>query len=126
MRQSFTFLLFLLLNCLESKSQDTFSIVALDSTTRQIGSAGASCLDLFWAGIADPSFLTDILPDTGAINTQSYFIQANQDFEDRVWGKIGKIFLEKEQQEYFKFSLFSRLKRWVNIGKTTHRKSTDN
>ena len=54
------------------------------------------------------------------------FIQANQDFEDRVWDKIGKIFLEKEQQEYFKFSLFSRLKRWVNIGKTTHRKSTDN
>jgi len=79
MRQSFTFLLFLLLSCLESKSQDTFSIVALDSTTRQIGSAGASCLDLFWAGIANPSFLTDILPDSGAINTQSYFIQANQD-----------------------------------------------
>ncbi|MBL7911610.1 MAG: DUF1028 domain-containing protein [Bacteroidia bacterium] len=59
--------------------QDTFSIVGLDSTSRQIGSAGASCLDLYFAGINDPAFLTDILPDTGVVNTQSYFIQANQD-----------------------------------------------
>lgn len=61
------------------KAQDTFSIVALDSTSRQVGSAGASCLDLFFAGYSDPSFLADILPDTGVINTQSYYIQANQD-----------------------------------------------
>lgn len=60
-------------------AQDTFSIVALDSTSRQVGAAGASCLDLDFAGIADPAFLSDLLPDTGAINTQSYFIQANQD-----------------------------------------------
>ena len=59
--------------------QDTFSIVGLDSTSRQIGSAGASCLDLYFAGITNPAFLTDILPDTGVVNTQSYFIQANQD-----------------------------------------------
>ncbi|MBL7922312.1 MAG: DUF1028 domain-containing protein [Bacteroidia bacterium] len=59
--------------------QDTFSIVGLDSTSRQIGSAGASCLDLYFAGINNPAFLTDILPDTGVVNTQSYFIQANQD-----------------------------------------------
>lgn len=63
----------------QCKSQDTFSIVALDSTTRQIGSAGASCLDLDFAGYSNPAFLTDILPDTGAVNTQSYFMQANQD-----------------------------------------------
>ncbi len=61
------------------KCQDTFSIVALDSITRQVGSAGASCLDLFWAGYSDPTFLTDLIPDTGAVNTQSYYIQANQD-----------------------------------------------
>lgn len=60
-------------------SQDTFSIVGLDSTSRQIGSAGASCLDLYFAGINNPAFLADILPDTGVVNTQSYFIQANQD-----------------------------------------------
>ena len=60
-------------------AQDTFSIVALDSASRQVGAAGASCLDLDFAGIADPAFLSDLLPDTGAVNTQSYFIQANQD-----------------------------------------------
>lgn len=60
-------------------AQDTFSIVALDSVSRQVGAAGASCLDLDFAGISDPAFLSDLLPDTGAVNTQSYFIQANQD-----------------------------------------------
>lgn len=60
-------------------AQDTFSIVALDSVSRQVGAAGASCLDLNFAGISDPAFLSDLLPDTGAVNTQSYFIQANQD-----------------------------------------------
>lgn len=61
------------------QSQDTFSIVALDSTSREIGSAGASCLDLDFAGISNTAFITDILPDTGVVNTQSYFIQLNQD-----------------------------------------------
>ncbi len=60
------------------RGQDTFSIVALDSTTRQVGSAGASCVDLFWAGISDPSFLSELIPDTGAINTQSYYLATNQ------------------------------------------------
>lgn len=69
----------LLLAIVHCKGQDTFSIVALDSTSRQVGSAGASCLDLDFAGIANPAFLTDLLPDTGVVNTQSYFIQANQD-----------------------------------------------
>jgi len=59
-------------------AQDTFSIVAADSTTREVGSAGASCVDLFQAGLSDPSFLGDLLPDTGAINTQAYYIPANQ------------------------------------------------
>ncbi len=70
------------------KSQDTFSIVALDSVTRQVGSAGASCLDLFWAGYSDPTFLTDLIPDTGAVNTQSYYIQANQD-NARIRMRVG-------------------------------------
>lgn len=59
-------------------SQDTFSIVAADSSTREVGSAGASCVDLFSAGIADASFLGDLLSDTGAINTQAYYIVTNQ------------------------------------------------
>lgn len=60
-------------------AQDTFSIVAADSTTREVGSAGASCLDLFLTGFNDDSFLGDLLPDTGAINTQAFYLPANQD-----------------------------------------------
>jgi len=59
-------------------AQDTFSIVAADSTTREVGSAGASCLDLFLTGFDDDSFLGDLLPDTGAINTQAFYLPANQ------------------------------------------------
>lgn len=61
-----------------AKAQDTFSIVAADSTTREVGSAGASCVDLFSAGISDIGFLGDLLPDSGAINTQAYYLAANQ------------------------------------------------
>jgi len=59
-------------------AQDTFSIVAADSVTRQVGSAGASCVDLFQFGIADASFLGDLLPDTGAINSQAAYVAGNQ------------------------------------------------
>lgn len=59
-------------------SQDTFSIVCADSTTREVGSAGASCVDLIAFGIQDASFLGQIFPDTGAINTQAAYLQANQ------------------------------------------------
>lgn len=60
------------------KAQDTFSIVAADSATREVGSAGASCVDLFAAGFSDASFLGDLLPDTGAINTQASYLPGNQ------------------------------------------------
>jgi uncharacterized Ntn-hydrolase superfamily protein len=61
-----------------TQAQDTFSIVGADSATREVGSAGASCVDLFSAGITDIGFLGDLLPDTGAINTQAYYLAANQ------------------------------------------------
>lgn len=66
---------FISLSCV---GQDTFSIVAADSTTREVGSAGASCVDLIYYNIADASFLGDLLPDTGAINTQAAYLAANQ------------------------------------------------
>jgi uncharacterized Ntn-hydrolase superfamily protein len=59
-------------------AQDTFSIVAADSITREVGSAGASCVDLFAAGYTDATFLGDLLPDTGAINTQASYLVTNQ------------------------------------------------
>lgn len=60
------------------RGQDTFSIVAADSTTREVGSAGASCVDLIFYGISDAGFLGDLLPDTGAINTQASYLASNQ------------------------------------------------
>jgi uncharacterized Ntn-hydrolase superfamily protein len=79
MKHLYLFTIFILATSAKIFCQDTFSIVALDSTTRQVGSAGASCLDLFFAGYSNPAFLADLIPDTGVVNTQSYYIQANQD-----------------------------------------------
>ena len=59
-------------------SQDTFSIVAVDSITGEVGSAGASCVDLTnFAGLTD-HFLGELFPGLGAINSQAYYIPANQ------------------------------------------------
>jgi uncharacterized Ntn-hydrolase superfamily protein len=52
-------------------AQDTFSIVAVDTITGEIGSAGASC-------IGGSIIISDILPGRGAIHTQSYWNSTNQ------------------------------------------------
>ncbi|MCU0348916.1 MAG: DUF1028 domain-containing protein [Saprospiraceae bacterium] len=66
-----------------AKAQDTFSIVAVDSLTGEVGSAGASCisadnLEIFFP-FDDPDFLGDLLPGIGAINTQASYLPENQD-----------------------------------------------
>ncbi|MBL7775912.1 MAG: DUF1028 domain-containing protein [Saprospiraceae bacterium] len=63
-------------------AQDTFSIVAVDPATGEVGSAGASCISatnlaIYFPGIA-PDFLGDLLPGLGAINTQSFYLAQNQ------------------------------------------------
>ena len=59
-------------------SQDTFSIVAVNSITGEVGSAGASCVDLFQTIFNEDGFLGQLIPNVGAINTQAYYIPANQ------------------------------------------------
>ncbi|MCF8245323.1 MAG: DUF1028 domain-containing protein [Saprospiraceae bacterium] len=66
-----------------AQAQDTFSIVAVDSATGQVGSAGASCisadnLELYFPN-DDPDFLGDLLPGLGAINSQASYLPGNQD-----------------------------------------------
>jgi len=56
-----------------SLSQDTFSIVAVDPVTGQVGSAGASC-------IAGSIIISDVHPGVGVIHTQSYWNAANQNY----------------------------------------------
>lgn len=58
--------------------QDTFSIVAVDTVTGEVGSAGASCVDLFNFPGYTTHFLGDLLPGVGAINTQAYYLGGNQ------------------------------------------------
>ena len=60
-------------------AQDTFSIVAVDSVTGEVGSAGASCVDLilFFPNYAT-DFLGDLIPGVGAINTQASYNASNQ------------------------------------------------
>lgn len=60
-------------------SQDTFSIIAMDSTSRTVGSAGASCVDLVAYGIEDGGFLATHFPGAGGIHTQAAYLPANQE-----------------------------------------------
>ena len=53
-------------------TQDTFSIVAIDPITGEVGSAGASC-------IGGSIIISDIHPGVGGIHTQSYWNAINQD-----------------------------------------------
>lgn len=60
-------------------NQDTFSIVAVDTITGEIGSAGASCLDdISFPGSGGAIIISDILPGRGAIHTQSFWNATNQ------------------------------------------------
>lgn len=70
---------FLLFLSSQFKAQDTFSIVAVDTITGEIGSAGASCLDnIQFPGSNGAIIISDILPGRGAIHTQSYWNATNQ------------------------------------------------
>ena len=53
------------------QSEDTFSIIAVDPITGEVGSAGASC-------ISGSIIISDIHPGIGAIHTQSYWNGTNQ------------------------------------------------
>lgn len=75
-------LLFFLLSvifCVNNVAQHTFSIVAVDSVTGEIGSAGATCGDsIIWPGTPGAYIISDIIPGVGAIHTQSYYLASNQ------------------------------------------------
>ena len=60
--------------------QHTFSIVAIDSITKEVGSAGATCGDaVLWPGTRGAVLISDVIPGLGAIHTQSYWNEQNQD-----------------------------------------------
>ncbi len=70
-------IIFLLLFGLNLSSQHTFSIVAIDPVTGEIGSAGATCLD--GNSPNDGAYIiSDIVVGKGAVHTQSYWHAGNQ------------------------------------------------
>lgn len=62
----------------DAKAQDTFSIVAVDTETGEVGSAGASCLGI------DVSLISDIYPGIGVVHTQAQYAPYNQDYAGRL------------------------------------------
>ena len=79
MKKTFVILLFIL-TPLIAFAQHTFSIVAIDSITKEVGSAGATCGDaILWPGTPGAALISDIIPGLGAIHTQSYWNEQNQD-----------------------------------------------
>ena len=58
-------------------AQHTFSIVAIDSITGEVGSAGASCLDLSKRKLT-ADVISELFPGVGAINCQASYNPENQ------------------------------------------------
>ncbi len=57
-----------------TQANATFSIVAVDPVTGQIGSAGATCI-----GAEDGAIvISDIVLETGVVHTQSFYLPSNQ------------------------------------------------
>ncbi|MBL4662206.1 MAG: DUF1028 domain-containing protein, partial [Flavobacteriaceae bacterium] len=59
---------------LSSFAQHTFSIVAVDSVTGEIGSAGATCISAEDGALA----ISDIVLGVGAVHTQAWWVPTNQ------------------------------------------------
>ncbi|HQQ95507.1 MAG TPA: DUF1028 domain-containing protein [Bacteroidia bacterium] len=71
-------LLYFLLSFADARAQDTFSILAFDSISGEVGAAGASCVDLFnFPGYSD-HFIAELFPGVGAIATQAAYLATNQ------------------------------------------------
>ena len=65
-------------------SQDTFSIVAVDPATGEVGSAGASCVDgsAAFGGLID--IISAIVPGRGGVNSQAYVCIPNGNLQNAI------------------------------------------
>jgi len=75
----FSFILFISLN---SFSQDTFSIIAVDPLTGEVGAAGATCLYNQSDGIID--IISSIIPGKGGILSQAYVCVPNINLQNGI------------------------------------------
>ena len=75
MRKFFTALLAVALS-LSAHAQHTFSMVAVDTVTGALGSAGATCLSFYPMGAQ----INRIVPGKGVVNTQAWLSTTNRDY----------------------------------------------
>jgi uncharacterized Ntn-hydrolase superfamily protein len=79
-----TLIIALFLAVSSASAQHTFSIVAVDSLTGEIGSAGATCLTGS-GSFKGALIISDVIPGRGAIHTQAQWDPDNQQFaHDRM------------------------------------------
>ena len=76
------FFTFLLLFSLQSFSQDTFSIIAVDPNTGEVGAAGATCLFNQNDGIID--IISSLIPGKGGILSQAYVCVPNINLQNGI------------------------------------------
>ncbi len=83
MKKNYTFLIALFFS-LSLYAQDTFSIIAVDPDTGEVGSAGASCVDGIGAfgGLID--IITDIIPGRGGVNSQAFVCIPNSNLASAI------------------------------------------
>jgi len=66
-------------------AQDTFSIVAVDATTGEVGSAGASCIDNSGCGgCGGVIIISNLVPGRGAINAQATVCIPNSNLNNGI------------------------------------------
>lgn len=82
--KNFYFLLLVAFFSVTTQAQDTFSIIAVDPATGDIGSAGASCVDGAgnFGGIID--IITKIIPGRGGVNSQAYVCIPNSNLNNAI------------------------------------------
>jgi len=72
MKKTFALALLILFTLIiVTETHATFSIVAVDTVTGTVGSAGASCIE-------NSYIINDVVEGIGAVNTQSFWLSANQ------------------------------------------------
>ena len=83
MKKKYTLFIVLFLS-LTIYAQDTFSIIAVDPETGEVGSAGASCVDGIgdFGGLID--IITDIIPGRGGVNSQAFVCIPNTNLANAI------------------------------------------
>jgi uncharacterized Ntn-hydrolase superfamily protein len=81
MKKLYPFLILILLS-FGIKAQDTFSIIAVDPVTGDIGSIGASCVT--GASGAFDTWVTDIIPGKGGVNAQAWICLPNINLQNAM------------------------------------------